>query len=240
MKNENMTIDEATLIAYIDGELDSNTAREVEERLATDEAAKRFVERGREISSLARVAFNDTLHEEVPEHLKSVISSGSSGGNQVQPTDDGNVIAIPKKNAKKSGASGNWGRALPMAAALAGLLIGAGGGYEFSGKKHEQNLRLAAITLEQDNLAMGKTLNQALEVNLSGAPMTWSNPDSGQTASFTPVNTYQDKTGRFCREYRKDLVVGGETSSTFGLACRSDKGVWETRYLIFENGDQSL
>ncbi len=231
-----MTIDEATLIAYIDGELDSNTAREVEERLATDEAAKRFVERGREISSLARVAFNDTLHEEVPEHLKSAISSGGSGGNQAQPIDDDNVIAIPKKSKRSS----NWGRALPMAAALAGLLIGAGGGYEFSGKKHEQNLRLAAITLEQDSLAMDKTLNQALEVNLSGAPMTWSNPGSGQTASFTPVKTYQDKTGRFCREYRKDLVVGGETSSTFGLACRSDKGVWETRYLIFENGDQSL
>ncbi|MCK4938920.1 MAG: hypothetical protein KAR80_01430, partial [Rhodospirillaceae bacterium] len=134
----------------------------------------------------------------------------------------------------------SWGRALPMAAAVAGLLIGAGGGYEFSGKKYEQNLRLAALTIEQDNVSMDKTLNQALEVNLSGAPMTWSNPDSGQTASFTPVNTYQDKTGRFCREYRKDLVVNGETSSTFGLACRSDKGKWETRYLIFENGDQAL
>ena len=232
MKNENMTIDEATLIAYVDGELDSATAREVEESLGTDEAAKRFVERQREISSLARVAFNDTMHEEVPEHLKSAISPN----NQVQRMDDTNVIVMPKKNSTRS----NWGRALPMAAAVAGLLIGASGGYEFSGKKYEQNLRLAALTIEQDNASMDKTLNQALEVNLSGAPMTWSNPGSGQTASFTPVNTYQDKTGRLCREYRKDLVVNGETSSTFGLACRSDKGKWETRYLIFENGDQAL
>ena len=232
MKNENMTIDEATLIAYVDGELDSATAREVEESLSTDEAAKRFVERQREISSLARVAFNDTMHEEVPEHLKSAISPN----NQVQSMDDANIIVIPNKKHTAS----SWGRALPMAAAVAGLLIGAGGGYEFSGKKYEQNLRLAALTIEQDNVSMDKTLNQALEVNLSGAPMTWSNPDSGQTASFTPVNTYQDKTGRFCREYRKDLVVNGETSSTFGLACRSDKGKWETRYLIFENGDQAL
>ncbi|MCK5166710.1 MAG: hypothetical protein KAQ66_05300 [Rhodospirillaceae bacterium] len=233
MKNETMTIDEATLIAYVDGELDSATAREVEERLGTDDIAKRFVERQREISSLARVAFNDTMHEEVPGHLKDVINSNS---NRVQQIDDTNIIVMPKK--KRT--SGNWGRALPMAAALAGLLIGVGGGYEFSDKKHQQNIKLAALTLEQDNVSMGKTLNQALEVNLSGAPMTWSSPDSGQSASFTPVNTYQDKTGRFCREYRKDIVVNGETSSTFGLACRSDKGKWETRYLIFENGDQSL
>ncbi len=233
MKNENMTMDEATLIAYVDGELDSVTAREVEERLATDDAAKRFVERHREISSLARVAFNDTMHEEVPEHLKRAINSDSS---QAQHMDNANVIVIPNK--KRT--SGNWGRALPMAAALAGLLIGAGGGYEFSGKKHEQNIILAALTLEQDNAAMSETLNQALEVNLSGAPMTWSSPASGQSASFTPVNTYQDKTGRFCREYRKDVVVGGEANSTFGLACRNDKGEWKTRYLIFENGDQSL
>ena len=78
MKNETMTIDEVTLIAYVDGELDSATAREVEERLGTDDIAKRFVERQREISSLARVAFNDTMHEEVPGHLKDVINSNSN------------------------------------------------------------------------------------------------------------------------------------------------------------------
>lgn len=225
-----MTVDEGTLIAYVDGELDSATAREVEQRLNVDENAKRFVEAQREISSLARVAFNDTLHEETPKHLKNTITNHDDGKN-ISPD---NVVAMPKR------ASNNWGRALPMAAALAGLLIGAGGGYEFSGQKHERNLQLAALTIEQDNIAMGQTLNQALEVNLSGDPMTWSNTDSGQSVSFTPVNTYQDKTGRFCREYRKDIVVGGQTSSTFGLACRSDTGKWETRYLIFNNGDQSL
>ena len=233
MKNETMTIDEVTLIAYVDGELDSETARYIEQRIERDEGAKRFVERQREISSLLRIAFNDTMHEEVPAHLKDAVTSPSAEHSLVgaQPT---NVITMPKR------ATSSWGRALPMAAAVAGLLIGAGGGYEFSGKKHEQNLKLAALTIEQDKAAMENTLNQALEANLNDAPTAWSNPVSGQTASFTPVNTYQDKTGRFCREYRKDLVVNGKTNSTFGLACRSDQGKWETRYLIFENGSKSL
>ncbi|MDH5490133.1 MAG: RT0821/Lpp0805 family surface protein [Rhodospirillaceae bacterium] len=234
MKNETMTIDEGTLIAYVDGELDSETARYIEQRLESDSVAKQFVERHREIAALARIAFNDTMHEEVPTHLKDAVTSPSDE-HDVGVVGATNIIAIPKRSTAK------WGHyALPMAAAVAGLLIGAGGGYELSGKKHEQNLRLAALTVEQDNIAMENTLNQALEVNLNDAPMAWSNPMSGQTASFTPVNTYQDKTGRFCREYRKDLVVNGKTSSTFGLACRNDAGKWETRYLIFENGAKSL
>ena len=237
MKNEIMTIDEGTLIAYVDGELDSRTARDVEQRLEHDENAKRFVERHREIASLARIAFNDTIHEEVPSHLKdAVIMSGDKlvANNLENNVTGANVIAMPKR------VNSGWARALPMAAAVAGLLIGAGGGYEFSGKKYEHNIKLAALTIEQDSIAMKSTLNQALEVNLNDTPMTWSSPVSGQTASFTPVNTYQDKTGHYCREYRKDVVVNGKTSSTFGLACRSDQGKWETRYLIFENGDKSL
>ncbi|MDH3335461.1 MAG: RT0821/Lpp0805 family surface protein [Rhodospirillaceae bacterium] len=233
MKNETMTIDEGTLIAYVDGELDSETARYIEQRIERDDVAKQFVERHREIAALARIAFNDTMHEEVPEHLKSSITRPADV-HYIEPMTSTNVITIPKRS------TANWGYALPIAAAVAGLLIGVGGGYGFAGKKHEQNLRLAALNAEQDGIAMENALNQALEVNLNDAPMTWSSPASGQTASFTPVNTYQDKTGRFCREYRKDLAVNGKTSSTFGLACRNDKGKWETRYLIFENGAKSL
>ena len=65
-----ITLDEGTLIAYVDGELDTQTAREVEATLAADPQARQYVEHLRALSALTRIAFNDTLHEAVPQGLK--------------------------------------------------------------------------------------------------------------------------------------------------------------------------
>jgi len=218
-----MTHDDSTLIAYVDGELDASTAREVEHTLSANTRARQYVEHLREIAALSKIAFNDCLHETVPQALKDTILGQKDNQNAT-------VVAFTPR--PKS----TWNLALPMAAAVAMLLLGLGGGYQYSETATSNAIKLAALTQRQDQIAMNGTLNQALEVNLSGMPRTWSNPDSHQSVAFTPVRTYQDKSGTFCREYRKDATSGNRKKTTFGLACRTDQGTWKTRYLIMENG----
>ena len=226
-----MNLDESTLIAYVDGELDSQTAREVEAKLSEDLEAQKFVERLRELAALSRVAFNDTLHEPVPQHLRDAITATlAQTASTATPAAEGNVVAFsPRPPA-------HWHKALPLAAAFAGLFLGLGGGFQYSETSTQKAMQLASMSMMQDQVAMDAALNKALEVNLSGNELAWQNPDSNRSALFTPVRTYQDKSGKYCREYRKDVTATGQTETTYGLACRTDEGAWKTRYLILEDG----
>lgn len=221
-----ITLNESTLIAYVDGELDAETARMVEAELNTDANAHKYVEHLREIAALSRIAFNDTLHEAVPQALKEAIYKNAAAAN-ANPS--GNVVTFAPR------AKSEWKIALPMAAAIAFLVLGLGGGYQYAQTRSGNTLKLAAFSLQQDQVAMDVALNQALEVNMGGDTKTWQNPDSHRSATFTPVSTYQDKSGAFCREYRKDVKTGDKAATTFGLACRNPKGIWKTRYLILDN-----
>lgn len=229
-----ITLDEATLIAYVDGELDSQTAREVESKIAADADVRRHVEHLRALAALTRIAFNDTLHEAVPQALKDAAlgrtadaSSHHAGSATVVPFSPRPQVGVLRRMAPHS---------LAAAAAVFGLVLGLGGGVQYSEKSTSKSLQLAALSLQQDQGAMELALNKALEVNISGNALTWTNPDSGRSAAFTPVRTYQDKAGKFCREYRKDVTSSSQTDTTFGLACRDENGAWKTRYLILEEG----
>lgn len=226
-----MNLDESTLIAYVDGELDCQTAREVEAKLSDAPEAQKFVERLREIAALSRVAFNDTLHEPVPQNLRDAITETLAQTTPTEgPSTEGNVVAFsPRPPA-------HWHKALPLAAAFAGLLLGLGGGFQYSETSTQKAMQMASLSMMQDQVAMDAALNKALEVNLSGNELAWQNPDSNRSALFTPVRTYQDKSGKYCREYRKDVTTTGQTETTYGLACRTDEGTWKTRYLILEDG----
>lgn len=235
-----ITLDESTLIAYVDGELDTQTIREVEAQLAEDDNARQYVEHLRALSSLARVAFNDVLHAPVPQHLKDAAQGKTLDAQDIpapNPANEGaapNVVSFQPK--QTPGGARPWSQGFAAAAAVACLFLGIGGGYTYSEKSSNTAMQLAALSLQQDQSAMDQALNRALEVNVSGNALTWTNPDTGRSAAFTPVRTYQDKSGQFCREYRKDMTSGDATQSTFGLACRDDSGQWKTRYLILDGG----
>src|SRR5205085_4187921 len=111
------------LIAYLDGELDAATSSEVAAAIAADPALARGAQALSETSAVLRVAFDDVLHEPVPERLLSV-ARGEIGEDKV-------VLFPPlRKRALGQTASG-WRRwaALPMAASVASLVIGGGLGY---------------------------------------------------------------------------------------------------------------
>ncbi len=103
---------------------------------------------------------------------------------------------------------------------LAAVALGALGG-AFLGREVGQSLDRA------DRLYAKQAASRGLEHQSSGATTRWSNPDSGHHGTFTPVRTYQEPTGRYCREYQQTVTVGGQTEQAFGTACRQPDRSWK-------------
>lgn len=79
----------------------------------------------------------------------------------------------------------------------------------------------------KDKAMLEKSSYQALEAVPSGQAVEWRNPDSGHYGKVIPTNTYQAKSGRYCREYTQVVVIGGEQQKSYGTACRQPDGQWE-------------
>ena len=69
-------IDDVMLMAYVDGEVDAQTAREIEATIATDPAIGRRVAMFRQTATMMRGAFGEVLHEPVPERLLGALGGG--------------------------------------------------------------------------------------------------------------------------------------------------------------------
>jgi surface antigen len=102
-----------------------------------------------------------------------------------------------------------------LAAVAAGTLIGAIVGSEV-GKSLDR----------ADRLALERATQSSLERAPSGTATQWRNPDSGNYGTITPRPAYQTSNGQYCREYQQTVVVGGETQSAYGRACRQPDGTW--------------
>lgn len=64
-----MILNDETLGAYLDGELDAEAAGRVEAELATDEAARARLAAIEEVGALARAAFAEVIREPLPQRL---------------------------------------------------------------------------------------------------------------------------------------------------------------------------
>jgi len=113
------------LIAYLDGELDDDAAQEVGVAIARDPALAREVDALRETASALRHAFDDVLHESVPERLLAAARGVGAG-------DVDKIVRFPEpraQSAKPAATRWHGWAALPIAASLASLVIGGSVGY---------------------------------------------------------------------------------------------------------------
>lgn len=104
-------IDDMLLMAYVDGEVDAATAREVETALATDPSMAPRLAAFRGSAAVARAAFADVMHEEPPERLMRAL-----GGTTAQSS----VVPFRPRQARRMV---GWA----MAAGVATLVLGSGG-----------------------------------------------------------------------------------------------------------------
>ncbi len=70
-------LDENTLVAYVDGELDAASAREVEQALEASPVARNTVAKLRASAALVRAAFADALHEPPPPGLVAMLRAAT-------------------------------------------------------------------------------------------------------------------------------------------------------------------
>ncbi len=211
--------DDTTIIAYVDGELDADTAREVEQQMAVDHAVRVRVERLRAATSLLRGAYNTVLHEDVPTRLVAACLGSES------------LAEPPERPAARGGWQG-WTPSLAMAATVTALAVGLSGGYILSDWRQEGVVLAASQQQVALNDAIRQTVNDALENQLSGTPVSWASGDQAITVTVTPLRTYQNSDGQYCREYRQELHQNGARQVREGLSCRTGQDQWEPRLIL--------
>lgn len=59
-----------------------------------------------------------------------------------------------------------------------------------------------------------------------GETITWNNPESGNSGTFTPVRDGRSSSGAYCREFQQTVNVGGRRQQAYGTACREPDGDW--------------
>ena len=79
---------------------------------------------------------------------------------------------------------------------------------------------------ERDMVLAEATAQDTLENSPSGEAGSWDNPDSGNSGTIRPVNTYTADGGEDCRDFESTVVVDGETEVATGRACRQADGSW--------------
>lgn len=124
------------LVAYLDGELEATERREVEAWLDSDMAARRQLAALAESTELVRRAFDEVLHEPLPQRLIAAARGGAAAGDggaaqQASAAEsEPKVLRFTRRPAARSAALlRRWRLGLPVAASLLGLLIGGSAAY---------------------------------------------------------------------------------------------------------------
>jgi len=85
-------------------------------------------------------------------------------------------------------------------------------------------LQLVEVLNSQQQQSYAWATQQAASAPL-GDSIQWH--DSGAYGSVTPVRDGADGSGRYCREFQHQIVVGNRQQSGYGIACRQPDGAWE-------------
>jgi surface antigen len=122
-----------------------------------------------------------------------------------------------------------------LGAVLGGVVGGVAGAELGKGEHRDAATVAGALIGVLVGRAIGRSLDQAdryctgqtLEYGQDHQAVEWQDPDARASYRVTPVNTYQSRDGRYCREYRARATIAGESQQSYGTACRQEDGSWE-------------
>ena len=245
-------LDANTLVAYVDGELDIESATLVEALLSEDAEARKVAELMRESAALVRAAHAHVAYEAVPERLSDIIELSAASDDlsgEIVPSHLVNMIlsapddegegtrpALSKaanEVAVKPGISLARRRSvagMAAAAVFAAVLVGSGmmlqkfqSGAGQIGLSHQAT----AISAMQDPWREA-AFQEALETKKSETALIWENPENGRSGAIMPVKTYRRDDGTFCRAFRTVDAGGVAGQPNYGVACREpgEDGRW--------------
>lgn len=197
-------IDQSLLMAYNDGELDTEASAEVEMALGASPTLRAELDALRRADAQVKAAFCSALSGPMPELALAPIAS--------------------MRNPVKHSVWRDWLAPAHIAASIAVLAVGGFSGYMIaeSNGKHE----FAQQQLSQQ--MRSQALNDTLEKKVSGSQVDWGNSDIG-SGTFVPVRTFRKPSGQYCREFKEAISVGSVLRKQRGIACRVDEGVWQEK-----------
>jgi anti-sigma factor RsiW len=133
-------VDDVMLMAYVDGEVDAATARQIEHAIAADPTLSARARMFRDSAAMLRGAYSDALHEKIPDRLI----------NALRPLAKPNNVATFQTRRPARQIVG-WA----MAASLAALVIGASGTYWYvaAGREPQASLQLASAERWLDHVS---------------------------------------------------------------------------------------
>ncbi len=204
--------DDATLLAYVDGELDADARAEFEAAMAADPALAGRVAAQRKLRAALRAAFDPVLTEPIPERLEAA-ARGST-----HPARDS---VVPIRNAPRPQHRARFGARTAWFAAAASLVVGLLLGQRLGVRGED-----AWIVADADEAVATGELDEALSTRLAADPV-----DGGPRLGLS----FRSKAGDYCRTF----TMLGTTSARAGLACRSGgDGRWKVRILESTDRDQ--
>lgn len=218
-------IDDERLIAYVDGELDAETARAVEAEMAADPELAEAISALRADTALVRAAYQEPLRGEVPERLVAAVDEAFA----------------KRQTGRQTGRPGRTWHRHPafgaIAASIVAVVAGLAGASYFAERSVEREVARLEALRTADREMIEAAVSVALESHVSGQPARWHNPDSGSNGSVEPLRTFKISTGQWCREYAHALDIRGwqERRETLrAIACREAGGTWKTRLQLGE------
>lgn len=119
--------------------------------------------------------------------------------------------------------------------ALLGGIIGGVAGAEIANGDHREVAIVAGTLI---GVLVGKSIGramdqadsyctgQALEYARDRQTIEWSNPAADARYQVTPMNYYESRDGRYCREFITEVTIAGQRQRTYGTACRQADGSW--------------
>lgn len=178
-----MDINDETLMAYADGELDATTRAQVEAALAGDATLARRVAAHQALTRQLRSSFAGVLEEPVPRHLLDAARSNPS-----EPSAQGSSAKVVELRPRRASRWREWG------ALAAGLLLGALS-LQLARQAH------APLITTHDGIALASgSLARALDSQLA----------ANQPAA-SPVRmgiSFKTHDGRYCRTFTLPATAG--------------------------------
>lgn len=203
--------DDATLLAYLDGELEHADAEALEKELDRDPLAAQRLAAFAGSTALLRAALAPATHGRMPA--------------LPEPRFDMPAAAMP-----------GWRRFAPLTAIAASLalMLGAGVGFTTGDQVARRHFELASAQRARDTTMAEAALTRALESQVSGTPVQWENPDTGTAGMVKPVRTFRNREEQFCREYERIDMSANRSETVIGIACRDERGTWRTRAVFYD------
>ncbi len=215
-------VNDINLMAYADGELDTEAAAEVEAAARRDAEVQIRLEAFQLSRTLLHTAYNGPIHQPVPERLAQALAGPEIDAPGEARADK--VVPLRRPARPYLG----WA----AAAAAAALVFGFGGGQYWQSAIGARLLQQAQSAAALS--ARAQAVNLALEALPNGRSIPWMAPGGGNGA-IMPVETYLDANGAYCRQYIVTLTRDGIADEWHETACRRDAGDWRPERAT-ENG----